>query len=290
MRKCLLPIFVAGVLSCFALYRTDFYFLKIKAPLYSNPSPAFPKELNPIISQPFSFFGKGRQSYVFASKDGTVVLKFFNRSYIEMPWYARLSPISWQKKEETKRSLRKIFYFRSYLVAEQLFKNETGLLYVHLGPSTDLPPVVLTDRASRLFSVDLNQIPFVLQKRAEPLFSALQKFSKEKREKALTGIIEDLFLLIEKRIAFGISDKDHDFEHNFAYLDGKLIQIDPGRLLEGVDFTNPEVKRHEWWAGTHRLRKWLEKEHPPLVPVFDSRLVQVYTNELKSWEFDKEAP
>lgn len=274
MRRFLVPFSIAAILSCVALFRTDFSPSKINAPLCRPSSSSPPHEFIKFVSQPFSFLGKGRQSYVFVSEDGSVVLKFFNRTYLEIPWYRSFYPSKLKIKEMKKRDLRKMFHFQSYFLAEQFLKDETGILYTHLGPSADLPMVHLMDRASRSFLIDLNQVPFVLQKRAHSLNDSFQKVTEEQQDEAVVGIIEDLFHLVQKRQKLGICDKDHDFEHNFAYLDGKLIQIDPGRLLEGVDFSHLETRRHEWWAGTHRLRKWLEKEHPQFVPVFDARLVQ----------------
>ena len=256
---------VAVLLSWLAIERTDFSLETISAPWIAQRQEApFSEEVERALAQPYFYLGKGRQAFVFVSKDGKTVLKFFNRRYIEMPWYAALPlPSSWKEGERAKRKKRQTFYSESYPIAEALFKEETGILYVHMGKSEgDLGRVFLKDRASRWFSVDLNAVPFVLQKRGEPLYPALN-------EQNLRAAIDAFSALVAKRISYGIADGEHDVEHNFGYLDGKVFYFDPGRLFFSEKLQDPEEKRREWGSSTHRFRQWLEREHPEMLTVFD---------------------
>ena len=89
------------------------------------------------------------------------------------------------------------------------------------------------------------------------------------------GVALDLFLeMIAHRISHGIGDADHDVEHNFGYLEGRPFHLDPGRLYMS-DFSNQDQLSYEWWSATHALRKWLQKKHPEIVPIFDEKLVGV---------------
>src|SRR5690348_14115124 len=40
------------------------------------------QKLDPILNQPFKFFGYGGQAYVFLSEDGSVILKLFKQHHM----------------------------------------------------------------------------------------------------------------------------------------------------------------------------------------------------------------
>lgn len=261
----MIPVIAAVVLSVVAHVRTDFSIDSIKAPLQENGAAVS----LPILNQTFTFLGSGRQSFAFIGEDGTTVLKFFNKKYFEMPWYCFAL---WNKEEEKKkRTRRAFFYAESYFVAEKFLQEQTGIMYLHLSKSEGLPIVRVIDRASREFEVDLNSVPFVVQRKCEPLYSALANIQKTQGNQALVSTLNDFLEMVDFRISKGIADSDHDVEHNFGFLEGKLVHLDPGRLFL-CDFSEKSRVSHEWWSATHSLRKWLVKEYPEVVDAFDKAL------------------
>ncbi|MEN9653971.1 MAG: hypothetical protein RL235_83, partial [Chlamydiota bacterium] len=102
------------------------------------------------------------------------------------------------------------------------------------------------DKAQRTFQIPLQTIPFVLQRKAEPLYPAIYR----------EGLQEQFLTLVRRRMEIGLTDKDHDVEHNFGVIEGKVVQIDPGRF--GL-FTPSCNMEHEWWSATHRYWRWVEK-------------------------------
>ena len=230
----------------------------VSGPHFADKTQSIGTEGLEALSQPYRYLGKGRQAFVFTSLDGRWVLKFFNQKYHRMPFYG-----AWIEKERLKRERRKQFYLNSYQIAVDALKEETGLVYLHFGPSSEvLPSVCLTDKIGRGHVVDLNQIPFVLQKKAEPFYAMLEAGF-------LKSGIKQFVSLIGKRIAKNIADSDHDVEHNFGVYEGKVVHIDPGRLYVDELLQEPQRLKHEWWSATHRFRKWLEREHPESVAFFD---------------------
>jgi hypothetical protein len=121
------------------------------------------------------------------------------------------------------------------------------------------------DKASRPFVIDLNTTPFVLQRKGVPLYPALKEIYAAQGPEGLCQTIDSFLGVIAQRIANGISDADHDVEHNFGFLEGKLQMFDPGRL----SFSQHLSPQHEWWSATHRFRIWLQKECPEAVSYFD---------------------
>lgn len=258
MRAFPVQMTIAALLSCLAILRTDFSPEALCRPQANVPQQAIGEE---IFSQTYRFLGKGRQSFAFLSEDGKTVLKFFNRRYVEMPWYAFF--FLSKEKEQAKRTLRRNFFSHSYRLAERFFSEEAGLLYVHLDEGGNLPKVSCIDRASRRFEIDLNGAAFVLQKKGESFYPALRQMERAGRERAIEGFLE----IVARRISFGLADGDHDVEHNFALLGGRVMHLDPGRLSLPENIS----AEHEWWSATHRFRDWLEKNDPELISFFDAK-------------------
>lgn len=258
---------VAIVLFAVAWVRTEFSLDRIASPLFEEEAP-LSQEVLRVLSQPYHFLDRGRQAFVFESQDGAFVLKFFDRKYMEVPWYARW----WHAgKEKKKRALRTLFYLQSYRLAEKFLKEETALLCVHLGMSNDLPIIRITDRANRSFWIDLNTTPFILQKKGTSLYPFwTQVYNQEGKEGLLREL--DAFLdFISHRLSLGLSDFDHDVRRNFGVVQGSIVHLDPGRLMPG-NFTNRQVLDNEWRRATYSLVKWLKRTHPDVVAEFEEHL------------------
>jgi hypothetical protein len=252
-----IAVFVVAIaLSLLAHWRTSFSPHVIAAPLENVCC-----ETKLLLDQNFTFLGKGRQSFAFVSSDGKTVLKFFNKNYFQMPWYTFL--LSNTEAEKKKRDLRKKYFSEGYLIAEKYLPEQTGLLYVHYGSTKNLPKVCVKDQANRNFTIDLNHVTFILQRKGEPFFSSLEKLYETEGKSPFFAAIDQYLDLIRLRISLGIADGDHDIEHNYGLLDGKPFHLDPGRLYLR-DFSDKNALAHEWWVGTHELRKWLKAKYPEL--------------------------
>lgn len=165
------------------------------------------------LNQKYFLKAQGGQSYVFFSEDGKYVLKFFK----DMPRPLVLWPSYQQKKlSKLKRTLG------GYNLAFTRLPAETGLVYLHLQPSTAplATPLVTTlvDRLNIHHNVDLSSVYFVLQKKAEPLTSCPD--------------LAQVFELLSKRSAAHIADHDPRLYTNLGWIDGKLVFTDPGRFVE----------------------------------------------------------
>ena len=153
-------------------FGVDFFSLaSISGQLSSEMSEPLSQEALEALLQPYHYLGKGKQSYAFASKDGKWVVKFFNHKYFKLPFWAAAFP-----KEKAKREKRKLFYLNSYRIASKLLKEETGLVYLHQGWNlSPLPQLAATDPMGISHWINLNDIPFVLQKKSGAFLSAPQR-------------------------------------------------------------------------------------------------------------------
>lgn len=262
-------VFQCGValgLSWIAVIRTDFSLERIHASMEPKGEEFISSEVFEALQQPYRFLDRGRQAFAFVSADEKFVLKFFDQNYLRVPWYARF--MFDQNEEIKKRNLRKKFFLESYRIAERFLLPETALLCVHLEKEGRFPQVTVTDRANRSFVVDLSQTPFVLQRKVQAFYPFLEQMYQRQGKEGLFRVLEDFLRLVEKRIAAGLSDLDHDIEMNFGVLDGRIIQLDPGRLME-KDLSDPKDIRQEWWRATHRLLRWLQKKYPEEAKSFE---------------------
>ena len=238
--------------------------LPIYGPLFEASSSPLSYDTQVALSQGYHYLGKGKQAFVFASEDDKWVIKFFNQKYFKIPFWASLF-----SKERAKRESRRKYYLESYRIAATMLQEETAVAYVHFGPSeVPLPQLELTDKISRKHRIDLNEVPFVLQRKAEPFYPALEFLSPEE-----VGIAVEQFLsIIAGRIDKKIGDGDHEVECNFGMLGGRVIHLDPGRLYFEERLWEPEKLKYEWWSATHRFRKWLQQHHPERISSFDSAI------------------
>lgn len=223
-----------------------------------------------ILRQPYRYLGRGAQAYVFASGDGQTVIKFFrhHRMRTLLCHAGCILPEKWRNRlQETidKRRNKMIKDFHSYKLAYESLKEETGLLYIHLNKSSDLHiELPLYDKIGVLHHLDLDQMEFVVQKRAELIYPSLEKWIQDNQidqgKKSLTELVQ----LLKRRCVKGFFDKDPDLSTNFGFIQGHPIQIDIGRFKEDALRCDPNVYADEIVRITDQLSQWLAKRSPEL--------------------------
>src|SRR3989344_5564201 len=244
MARLLKVLVMAMILSWIAVIRTDgFSENAIQGKLFAEVEERAPSEVLHALHQPFRYFAKGRQAFVFVSNDEQYVLKFFNKKYLQVPWYA----FFYRDKERIKREIRNTFYRDSYRIAKAVFGEE--ILYLHLGASQDLPKVEIIDRASGAMCLDLNRTPFVLQRKGILLYDYLEEVYEKEGIRGIERWMEVFLKAVAARIGKGLGDGDSD--------------VDP----------NLDVAT-EFQRSTRKLYRWLYDKYPKAAPHFKTKLNQ----------------
>jgi hypothetical protein len=159
-------------------------------------SQAEAEQISFILSQKFTFLGKGNQSFAFVSEDEKYVLKIPRRPF-------RLTRAPRKLPEDLCTSCK---------LSYDHLRKETGLVYVHLNPSSKWPLIHVTDALGFSHSIDPSRFRFFLQRKATPFLSGQKDPS----------FAELMDTFREK----GIAPMDLKIRSNFGLLDGTTIQID----------------------------------------------------------------
>jgi len=176
-------------------------------PTEIEPAGSFPHELK---SKTWKLYAQGGQSYVFVS--GDYVLKFFKdepRAWVKWPSYQAL------KAKKLKRTLN------GYSLIYSRCPDLSGIVCIHTARNSPIP-ATLVDRIGVQNKVDLNDYLFVLQRKAEEL--------------PLPTSAHEVAALVQELASHQLQDHDPRLHLNLGILDGRLIVLDPGRI---VDEPNP---------------------------------------------------
>ncbi len=270
MRKSLL-FFSLAALLIFAATRcwhgSSFCLHKIQARLEFDPTwqTSSDPSVNQLMSQRYFYLGNGAQSYAFVSEDGRVVLKFFKmQKLLPKNWLKALPFLKeYRAKKVEGREKKLADTFQAFVMAYQEFKEESGLLFVHLNPTKELPSPVTLVKEDQEWQVDLNQLPFVLQEKAELIYTRLERLMKENKQAELEQALDSVFAFFKLRDQKGFIDQDSGVSGNFGFVLNRVVQIDVGRLQrkesatpeELAAATRAEAKLHTWKANLPSLIK-----------------------------------
>lgn len=235
------------------------------------------KELLPSFSEPFTFLDSGLESYAFISQDGKIVLKLFKHHHIrQAKLLAKLLPLPYFIKLAKMKEMRLLNSFASCKIAYEELKEETGLLFMHLGKTMNsLPRVTLIDKLGIEHKVALDEVHFFVQKKADLLLPALEK------DMAAAGVakakkrIYDLLALIVERCKKGIADRDPTLCKNYGFLDERAIVIDVGSFSKNPHLMHPQLYKRELFYETLPLRCLLTRHFPELVVHFDEEFERI---------------
>ena len=221
-----------------------------------------------ILDQPFHYLDCGHQCFAFISSDGHYILKFFKYTNHTPPTWTAQIPLLNRIKSLRPERINKITWkkerdFQGYQLAFDQFRKEAGLLSLHLNPtSSGYPTITLYDKLKIRHTLDLNNTPFVLQKKATRTFSQFSAWLQSgDLEKVRTGISQ-LITLCSERISRQIIDEDVHLYCNFGFVEGNPIQIDPGRFSLSASPLPPTALA----PFITELEAWFLKHYPPLLP------------------------
>ncbi len=271
----LIPLLLVG-LSC-GLNRKDqgFSVHKISAQMnyeqdWDLPPLRFEQKqlVKQILSQKFEYLADGAQVYAFVSKDGKYILKFFKMRHLTPKLWLNYLPLpesleDYRFRKLDKRILLRYETFNSYKQAFEELQKESGLLYVHLNPTREFKKSVLVvDDKGKEHKIDLDRVPFVIQKRAELLYVRLAKI-KEKRDHAEMRYALHSFLeLVALRCKKGFADKDKGISGNYGFVGDTVIQIDIGEMLHDDLLKEPSNVQREVLRVGKRLEYWIMHNAP----------------------------
>ncbi len=232
--------------------------------------------LQKSVDQPFYYLAKGFQCYAFESADGKYVLKFFRHQRLRLPSFFKGLPDiaylrDWRERREKELGLRLKYLFTGMKVGFEGAREETALLFVHLNKTNAIQKKIkIIDRLGSTYVVDLDQVEFLLQRKAQLVKPTLQRLMAEGKENEAQERIAQIFVLVERCAKKGIQDTDGALirKDNLGFLEDRAIYIDSGKLAY-----KESIKTKEGFTkDLKRLRplyKWLAQNYPSLATYFE---------------------
>ncbi|MBN2479934.1 MAG: hypothetical protein JXA94_06875 [Parachlamydiales bacterium] len=230
-----------------------------------------------ILDQEFSFFNKGRQSFVFESNDGKYVIKLFRYHKYEKPFWhdAFLKKLSFLDNFIEKLQKEKTISYQqtmdSYNLAYEKLKNETGLIYLHIDQNKKFNKIIkIKDRFKRSYFVDLDQTGFVIQRKTNLLIPTLYYMKNDLM--AVKNVLNAFFDNINSVYEKNVYNDDRHVLKNLGIISGTVLELDIGRLKYKNDLLEFNNYKNEITYYTQYLRKWLSKNIPEALPYFEIKL------------------
>lgn len=168
-----------------------------------------PPEIQAILSEPFSYLGRGLQFDCFESKDSNYVIKLFKNTK------------SAQKTFDTINSCKLTF---------DHLQKETGLIWVHLNPQK-ANVITLFDKLGRKFQLDPAIHRFILQKKFTPITPKLLKNIFATDPLRAQSLLLSYYHLLDSMSQKGILNSGSRFFDNFGIDQNQIVQIDIGKNI-----------------------------------------------------------
>lgn len=230
------------------------------------------------LDQPFYFLSSGVQTYNFVSKDGCLVLKLFKHYHAgpSTHWLMQLPSFVQPLLRSTidARKKRMDHIINSAKIAASTLQNETKVLYLHLFQSSELPTIPLYDKIHIYHQLDLNQVEFAIQQKADSLWEVLNRYAKKNDHGKMRCVLQALFNEIESRLSKEIASKDVKWD-NFGIIDDQVIEWDIGSFHR-YHHLNLTKKKRVFQKTCLKLRRKFLKSFAPFINDFDEEMRSIY--------------
>lgn len=279
--KLLFALFLLLIFGACAQKPAGFYVEKITSHLPyheewdTGPLPAENVQLlSEVFLQPFYYLASGTQSYAFVSADQKYVLKFFKMQHLLPKNWLKYIPIPWlldryREKKIDKRVKRLQRVFGGYKMAYEELKQETGLVCIHLNKTTFLhQKVTLCNRNGETFSLNLDDLAFVLQRKVDLFSYRLHALLKNRELSLAKDALDQVYRLIATCSKKGFIDEDQVISSNYGFLDGRAVHFDIGRLVKDESIREPERYAQELERIRQHLFSWVIRHYPELESEF----------------------
>lgn len=238
MKKFLFFLITLSLIYSFVIKsKKEFSFASVYSPLpfketWQCALPPSSEYVDRCLSQRFHYLGSGAQMIAFLGEDQKTVLKLFKMNHLLPKKWLALVPVTsayrHRKTELRKEKLKRIF--RSIKLAYEHVPDETGVIFARLNPGFE-KKVVVIDKQKKAHRIDLACTPFVLQKKAELIYTRLLRHLKKGDDVALSQDREKILELVARRCQKGIADSDSGVSANYGFIETQAVQIDIGELF-----------------------------------------------------------
>lgn len=232
-------------------------------------------QVESLFSQPFRYFAKGGQCFVLESHDGSYVLKCLRQQHLDkisplhlveyVPFLKGYATQHLERRKERRRKRYDCMIVGCHIAYERL-REATGILYLHLAPTRDLPFIQVIDYRGVVKELDPNQFPFFLQKKGSILRDGLANYRQNEDLEGAKQALHEVFVYLAHRSQCEVLDADPGYIHNLGWIDGKGSNLDIGKFFLVKE---PSRLHEELTVHLAILRTCLQKEYPELVSAFD---------------------
>lgn len=237
-------------------------------------------ELKYALDQPYSYGAYGAQAFIFFSQDGKYALKLFKQRIYTTPlWFSYLRiPFIFDRYKEKKAAHRLDKCrrdFASYKLAFEELQDLTGVIFVHLNPTSSLQKKLhIIDKLGIAHQIDLDKMDFILQKKAEHVHKRIQRQMQNQDIEGAKHSISSLVTMIVERCKRGVSDRDSSIDTNCGFLDGAAIKIDVGRLGFDKSTATSANCKAELISIAAPFKEWLSSRYSELAKHLDQECVK----------------
>ena len=290
LSKYFLPYITLVLLIFLAIKRTDGFKTNLITRLDQNSlkwqldADVNLEETKEVLSQNFHYLTRGRECFIFESADKKYVLKFFDSSRYYTKYFFPKMKLpkfldDYRKKHYNRRSTRLQFNLSSAKLAFDRLKDDSALLFVNLNLTNVFEnKVKVSNKYGKTFSLDINNIFFILQKKCDIFY---QVYEKTKDEAFKTYLINAFLEMVHNRTQKLIIDDDIGKKRrNWGLYNNKAVTIDIGRWYFDEKLATFEGYKKEMLKATKILRKYLSENEPDKLTIVNEGL-EKYFNDFK---------
>jgi hypothetical protein len=224
-----------------------------------------------ILNQPFSYLGKGEQTYVFVSADQRYVLKCFKFKHIKPSLFlegiSKTSLFKTYKERAWARLRRKLdALFSGYQLAYERMREESGLLFLQMHPTHMSKEITVKDKLGLQRTLDLGEVVFVVQKKGETLHALLNRLLEAGDMEAAKIYLQKIFAMYRQEYAKGLYDRDHNLLHNVGFAEEMPFHLDMGGLAYDQRITQADIADQHLARAKMFIAQWLRAYHPQSAP------------------------